>query len=92
VPLQLGRDRAFDPTNRAFSNDSQKAEVFLFLVCEGWFFVFLFFSFSLSSDRAFDPTNRARFFCSSFFPLCGGVEWQLDTSDRTLGGRMLYAC
>ena len=39
MPLQLGRDRAFDPTNRAFSNDSPKAEVFLFFVFGKFFFL-----------------------------------------------------
>ena len=68
MPLQLGRDRAFDPTNRAFSNDSPKAEVFLFLVFGEVFF--------LSRDRAFDQTNRSRCFCLCFFSVWEGLEWQ----------------
>ncbi len=75
MPLQLGRDRAFDPTNRAFSNDSPKAEVFLFFVFGEvvfWFFLFLFLFLFLFRVIARSIQQIARGAFVRVFFLCGG--------------------
>ena len=70
MPLQLGRDRAFDPTNRAFSNDSPKAEVFLFFVFGEVVFGF-FPSFFYERSRVRSDKSREVLLFVFFFLVWG---------------------